>query len=144
MGQFAVEEVMRRIREEIKDKGMCIDELGYIRPYHSRMMERLKTYGELIIFGAGEYGKTTAEDLEKCGISTVRCICDNNKQLAGKEIRGHKVLSPEDAFEAYPDAGFIITPREYENEILAQLIHMGVKIENAVIFNLVTAGLEDY
>lgn len=142
MEQFAVEDVMKRIRGEIRDKGLCIDELSYISPYHNRMMKRLKLCKELIIFGVGKYGQLTLEDLEQHGISTVKCICDNNKKVIGKKIRGYGVLSPEDAFANYPNASFVITPSEYENEILAQLIHMGVKIENAIIFNVKITGLE--
>lgn len=143
MEQFAVEEVMNRIRREIRDKGLRVDELSYISPYHNRMMKRLKLCSELVIFGAGEYGKTTLEDLERYGISTVKCVCDNDKHAAGREMRGYKVLSPEEALETYPNACFVITPMGYENEILIQLVHMGVKIENAVVFNLRITGLED-
>ena len=41
----------------------------------------------------------------------------------------------------YPDACFVITPKDYENEILRQLVHMGVDVENIVIFNIKNTGL---
>ena len=142
MEQFAVEQVMDRIRKEIEDKGMCTDELSYISPYHNKMIKKLKTYRELIIFGAGGYGKILLEDLEQHGISTVKCICDNGAKVIGKEIEGYKVMAPAEAMKAYPDACFVITPKGYENEILSQLIRLGVKVENILIFNLKLTGLE--
>lgn len=142
MGKFFVEEVMETIRAEIKDKGLSVDELSYISPYHNKMIKQLKTYKELIIFGAGEYGKIIVEDLEQHGIFTIQCICDNNTKAIGKEIGGYKVLSPEDALKAYKNACFVITPKGYENEMLSQLIHMGVAFEHILFFNVKYTGLE--
>lgn len=142
MQNFLVEEVMGDIRAEIRNKGLSIDELSYIRPYHNKIMKKLKTYNELIIFGAGEYGRIIVEDLEQHGISTIQCICDNNPKALGKEIGGYKVLTPESALQAYKDACFVITPKGYENEILSQLIFMGVTIEHIVFFNVKYTGLE--
>ncbi len=142
MQNFSVEEVMDNIRVEIRDKGLNIDELSYISPYHNKMIKKLKSYNELIIFGAGEYGRIIVEDLEQHGISTIQCICDNNPKVIEKEMWGYKVLTPESALLAYKDACFVITPKEYENEILSQLIHMGVTIEHILFFNVKYTGLE--
>ena len=142
MEQFAVEQVMDSIRKEIKDKGLCTDELSYISPYHNKMIKKLKACHELIIFGAGVYGKILIEDLKQHGISTIKCICDNDTKVIGKEIEGYEVILPEEAMKAYPDACFVITPKGYENEILSQLFHLGVKIENILIFNFKLTGLE--
>lgn len=142
MEEFRVEEVLKDIRKKIEEKGSCTDELSYITSYHNRVVRKLKTYNELIIFGAGTYGEVVLEDLEQHGISTVKCFCDNNKKVIGQKIVNYSILSLDDAQKKYPEACFVITPKWYENEILSQLIHKGISIDNIILFNVELARLE--
>lgn len=142
MKEFKVEEVMNTIRKEIKEKGACTDELSYITTYHNKLIKQLKTKKELVIFGAGMYGKSILDDLEQHGIMTIKCFCDNNTKSIGKKIGDYEVLAPQEAWKKYPEACFIITPKLFKNEILIQLIQMGISIDNILTFNVQLAGME--
>ena len=72
---------------------------------------------------------------------TVQCFCDNNSMVWDKVVCGKKVFSPQEAVSRYPDACFVITPKDYENEILRQMVCLGVDIENILIFNIKNTGL---
>lgn len=142
MEQFNVEKVMHSLQREIREKGLCTEELSHVTSYHNKLIKKLRLREELVIFGAGTFGKRVVEDLKQHGISGIQCFCDNSAKVIGKRIGEFEVLSPEKAWKSYPDACFVITTKWYENEILSQLIHMGVSIDNILTFNLKLAGLE--
>ena len=137
---FNTEEVMNAIRKKISDEGKQIDELGFISPYHNKMVKKCLERKQLVRFGAGVYGELFLSDLLNHKADNICCLCDNKQ--AGRTILGYDVLSPSDAHEKYPDATFVITPRLYENEILAQLDEMGIKVSNILILTMLETGLE--
>lgn len=139
MEKFDVEKVMENIRTEIAQKQLNSGMLSFTTPYYRKMIAYLKSQSEIVIFGAGKYGKTIVEDLRQQGMDTIKCFCDN--KAATEPINGIKVLLPKDAVRLYPNACYVIASKFYENEILSQLIHMGVEIDNIRIFNLYSAGL---
>jgi FlaA1/EpsC-like NDP-sugar epimerase len=140
---FNVEETMQKIREDIKNDGVKVDDLSYVTNYHARILKMIRQKEELVIFGSGLYGKVLLNDLDKAGISEVKCFCDNNKDNVGKQIGNLDILSPQEAYSKYPKACFVVTPKEYENEILRQLIGMGVSVDNIILFNAETARMVD-
>jgi FlaA1/EpsC-like NDP-sugar epimerase len=143
MGTFNVEETMKKIREDIKNDGVKVDDLNFVPNYHSRVMKMIMQKEELVIFGSGIYGKVLLNDLDKAGISGVKCFCDNNKDNVGRQIGNFDILSPQEAYSKYSKACFVVTPKEYENEILRQLVGMGVSVDNIIFFNAETARLVD-
>lgn len=139
MEKFRTQDVMEQIRKEITDKGLNYSQLNYITPYHNKLIERIKTKEDIIIFGAGVYGTKVLDDLLNHKIDTIRCFCDNKN--AGSKIEGYEVLSVARSKELYPDGTYVVTPKWYENEIVEQLIDMGISIKNIIIFTVEETGL---
>ena len=141
MAEFTTQQVMKEIQEELSKTMPHLGDLYFTTFYYRKLIRLLKEQKELVLFGAGKYGIAILAALKREGISNVRCFCDNNEKALGKTVDGLPVISPEDALEQYPDACFVITPKDYENEILRQLVRMGVDIESIVIFNIKNTGL---
>ena len=141
MGEFNTQQVMEEIRKKISEAQPCLGDLYFTTFYYRKLIRMLKKPTELVLFGAGRYGEIVLSALRGEGIGTVRCFCDNNDKAIGKAIAGLDVLSPQNALKSYPNACFVITPKDYENEILRQLVSMNVNIENIVVFNIKNTGL---
>ncbi len=137
---FNTEETMKEIHEKIRRSGCCNDELGFISPYHNKIIRNCLGREQLVIFGAGVYGELILKDLLDHKANNICCFCDNKQ--AGTALLGYDVLTPAEAFEKYPQATFVITPRLYENEILWQLDDIGVRATNIIIVNMLETGLE--
>lgn len=139
---FNAEETVKKIKEEIKKQGFQLDELSFIPNYHKRVVNMIRKKGQAVIFGAGNMGRSVEDDLEKSGVE-VMCFCDNNENYIGNITDGKEVMRPDDAYKKHPKACFVITPRGYENEILKQLINIGVSVEDIIMFSAELAGLAD-
>lgn len=141
MGQFNTEKVMEEIRGEILENHLRTSDLSFTTRYYRKLVRMLEEREHLILFGAGKYGETIQMALMQEGIGTIRCFCDNSVQAAGSFFCGLEILPLQEAFLKYPDACFVITPKDYDNEILRQLVHAGVCIDNIVIFNTQNTGM---
>lgn len=141
MEDFSTEKIMAEIRGEILEGHLHISDLSFTTFYYRKLIRMLKNQEELVLFGAGRYGELILKVLIQEGIQTVRCFCDNSMQVIGRCVYGMKVLSLQDAFQKYRDACFVITPQDYENEIMRQLVHTGVDVEKIVIFNIKNTGM---
>jgi S-adenosylhomocysteine hydrolase len=139
---FNVEETVNKIKDEIKAQGYEVDELSFIPDYHRRVVNMVRKKGKTVLFGAGNFGRSIADDLENAGIEVI-CFCDNNENNIGNIVDGREVMRPAEAYKKYPEACFVVTPRGYENEILRQLVSMGVPVGNIITFNAELAGLAD-
>ncbi|MGN0156768.1 MAG: hypothetical protein ACI39N_05925 [Lachnospiraceae bacterium] len=140
-GMFNTELVMEELRQEIQRKETYKEPLSYMTNYYIRSIKKLKQESKLVIFGCGVYGRALYNDMMSAGVSNIQCFCDNNKNISGTEYKGCKVYLPQEAFEKYPDACFVITPIGYENEILSQLIDMGISNKKIFIMNMLLTGL---
>lgn len=141
MREFNTQQAMEEIYEEIAKEKPCMSDLYFTTFYYRKLIKLLRKSPQLVLFGAGKYGEAILAALKREGIDTVQCFCDNNGKAVGSMVDGLKIISPQDAVEQYPEACFVITPKDYENEILRQLVHMGVDIENIVVFNIKNTGL---
>lgn len=141
MVEFDTQQVMEEIHKKISEARPCLSDLYFTTFYYRKLIKMLKKPTDLVLFGAGRYGEIVLSALRGEGISSIRCFCDNSAKAVGNITDGLEVLSPQDAVKRYPNACFVITPKDYENEILRQLVHMNVDIENIVIFNIKNTGL---
>lgn len=141
MEEFRTECAMEHIHREIAAGSSCLSELSFMTFYYRKLVQMLKVPNQLVLFGAGKYGEIILDALKQEGIYSVQCFCDNSEKAIGRFVRGVEILSPQEALKRYPEACFIITPKDYENEILRQLVHMGVEIDNIVIFNIKNTGM---
>lgn len=141
MEEFRTECVMKKIRKQISTAPICLSKLSFTTFYYRKLIHMLKASEQIVLFGAGRYGEAVFDMLRQESIDSVQCFCDNSDKVIGNLVCGVKILSPQEAFKRYPNACFIITPKDYENEILRQLVHMGVEIDNIVIFNIKNTGM---
>lgn len=110
--------------------------------YCMSRVNEYKSREQLIIFGAGTYGIKLCNFLFSCGCKEkIVAFCDNNVDKYGKEIEGVPILSAEDAKKKFPNATFIITPKGAENEIIRQLVHLGINIDNISVFIFLLAAI---
>lgn len=71
-----------------------------------------KYSGNLILYGAGRRGVVAAYCLKKLGVEFV-CFCDSDVKKHGMQVSGHRVISPEELKEKYPDSPVLITTNHY-------------------------------
>lgn len=91
-----------------------------------------------VLFGAGGYGITYLEELQKVGIK-IDYFCDNNQEKWGKEIQNIQVISPEKLVEISKKQIInIIISSAYEEEIYKQLesANINIRIYRGLIFDL--------
>lgn len=98
----------------------------------TQIIDTCRNFEHVIIFGMGMVGKSAWEILDESGIK-VTCFCDNSAQNC-REVYGCKVLLPEEAVRAYPDAAYIISIIKYRAEVLDQLLELGISEKNILHF----------
>lgn len=96
--------------------------------------ERVRNQKEIIIVGAGSYGKKLYEILKRNGIENVLCFADNSSGNYVNGVYDKKVISIEDAVRKYKDAYYIVTPKYYFMEIIRQLNLSGISINQVDCF----------
>lgn len=90
---------------------------------HKIVLNNLKTYNEIIIYGAGNNGIFAADYLKSCGIS-VNAFVDADIRKQGTVIRNIKCLGVEDVF---PQDGtcLIISPLSENKALVKKMKQLG-------------------
>lgn len=141
---FGVENVISDIKEKVSISGISVAQQHLASTYYEKMMDEFKKQNEIVIVGSGIYGLRLYEMLEAEGISlAVKCFCDNSRERQELKIHNLSILSVEDAVLKYSYAYYIITPKKYENELLRQLVHLGILVDNIAIYTFMHTGLVD-
>ncbi len=141
---FEIKNVIRGIKEEIVLSGASVTKQYLASSYYEKMMDEFKRQNQIVIVGSGVYGVRLYEMLEAESVSSaVKCFCDNSRERQELKIRNLPVLSVEEAVLKYPEAYYVITPRKYENELLRQLIHLGLSVDNTAVYIFAHTGLVD-
>lgn len=76
---------------------------------------------KIILFGAGEVGKSISELLKYSGEDVIECFCDNNSALWNKQIDGKMICSYKECKEK--NNKFVIASTQYVDEIEQQLMN---------------------
>ena len=141
---FQIESIISGIKQDIASQNISIAKQYLASSYYERMMAEFKQQEEIIIVGSGVYGLRLFEMLEAEGKSSaVKCFCDNSRERQELRIRNLEVLPVREAVLGYPDAYYIITPKKYENELLRQLVHLGISVDHISIYIFMHTGLVD-
>ena len=83
--------------------------------YEGNLLEKVDSYHEIIIFGAGIGGRQTLELLRAHNEEgRVRAFCDNNEMKTGACYLGLPVMSSEEMTGRWPDALVIISSTAYD------------------------------
>lgn len=135
---FCIEEIVQNIIEEVNSKKSD----PFLTPYYFKFIEQLKQFHEIVIVGAGFYGRNLYKILEQNHVHTVKCFADNAYERFENGIYGNTVLALQDAVRQNSDAYFIITPRYHYMELIRQLLQLGVNAERIDCFIVSDTGLE--
>ncbi len=136
--------IVNDIRAQICEAHITVAEQYLASPYYEKTMGQLKNADSIVIVGAGVYGRRLYEMLEAEEISDkVAAVCDNSKEMQQGTSFSKVVLSVEEAVRLHPNSTFVITPRFYENELLQQLVGLGVDVTNILIWTFAYTGLID-
>ncbi len=84
---------------------------------------------KVILFGAGINGRIFYEFLKHCGYNA-DSFCDNDKAKHGMSYCGLPVISPDELINQYTEVYVIITIQNHAQEVMQQLIEMGVPAGN--------------
>lgn len=142
--EFHIEDTITLIKKEITNSNIPAAKQYLASPYYEKMMSEFKNQNEIIIVGSGVYGIRLFEMFEAEGISAaVKCFGDNSRERQELKIQDLDVLPVEEAVLRYPHAYYIITPKKYENELLRQLVHLGISVDKIAIYIFIYTGLVD-
>lgn len=139
---FSAVDVVNSIKKEIETEKLSIRSQYLAEDYYEHRMEEYRKQDQLVIFGAGNYGRLLYKMMCLEGFHSVQCFCDNTPAIQQQQLADLDILAPEEAVRRYPDAMYVITPKGYENEIVRQLVHYGVDIGQISIFVMALSGLE--
>lgn len=84
-----------------------------------KIIEYLKNFDEIIIFGAGQSGEWVLELLKQNYITPV-CFCDNSPMKQNRFLCGLKVMSFDAAIELYPNAAICVASM-WSEDIMKQI-----------------------
>lgn len=116
-------------KQKIKDTLNNINNLTYLE----YLNKELKKYKYICVFGAGNIGKGTVEELQKHGIN-VDFLCDNDKSKVGNLYNGKPCISLDELIEKKDETVVIISTRYYK-EIYNQLIRLGINNIKRIFVN---------
>lgn len=133
--------IVSQIRGDIQKK-MGEAQQGAVPPAEKRVQktsykgiaERARDKEEIIIVGAGSYGKKLYEIFKENGIESVQCFADNSSANYVNGVYDKRVISIQEAVEKHKNAYFIVTPKYYFMEIIRQLHLLGVPIDQIDCF----------
>lgn len=141
---FQIQNIIAEIKENIASQNISVTKQYLASSYYERMMAEFKEQKEIVIVGSGVYGLRLYEMLEvEKASSAIKCFCDNSNERQELQIKNLDVLSVREAVLYHPDAYYIITPKKYENELLRQLIHLGITVDRIAIYIFMHTGLVD-
>lgn len=120
----------RRIYDTLQENAydVFLDEYAVLAPKIEKLHILLNYIGnrEIVIYGCGNYGKYTHILLEMHKPGQIRAFCDNNKRIWNTGVQGVKVIDPEKAVLAYPDAIYVTANLRDWDGIYGQLLTLGI------------------
>lgn len=119
---------------EVQQKSENSVEMHKKKIDYQGIAERVRNQKEIIIVGAGSYGKKLYEILKINGIDNVLCFADNSLGNFVNGVYDKKVISIEDAVKKYRNAYYVVTPKYYFMELIRQINLSGIPINQIDCF----------
>lgn len=113
---------------------------NYLRKVYEERLQKLRECfykigdKEIVIFGAGKYGKFFHALSENRYPGKVVAYCDNRTDLAGTLLQGVTIVEPLQAVTLFYGAVFVITVSKDMEGAYEQLLQLGMKAGNIVNF----------
>lgn len=117
-----IEEFVQRLRQKdckVQENRMAI-------------LNNAKSAG-VVVFGAGRRGAKAIQFLEQEGISQI-VIMDNNVSISGTKLLGYPVDLPKAVIEKYPQACYVVANKAHSNQMVQQLLEMGMERQKIHVF----------
>lgn len=122
--EFA-DRMIRELRDDY-DKGYVREQDFSVEDWRTLLYYiKLGVDRNIVIFGAGVYGKRNLHKLKELHIP-VRCFCDNEKTKWGTYVENYKVESMDNIQKEYENLLFLIPDRPYKKEMEKQLEAAGI------------------
>ena len=133
---------VKEIVENIRTQTMKERDDPFLTSYYYAFIERMMKADQIIIVGAGNYGRSLYKILEQNNIHTVIRFADNSCDQYESGVYGKKVLAIADAAEQNRNAYFVVTPQYYIMELIRQLSELCVSLEQIDCFIVANTGME--
>lgn len=139
-----IENIIDKIKADINASNLSVTEQYLLTPYYKRCIDEYSNYSKIVLVGAGNYGRRLYEMLELEHIEkSVVSFADNSSLRQGTMWNGLRSISVNEAVKEFPDAYYVITPKDYGVEIFRQLLGMGIMPDKITIFNFANSGMID-
>lgn len=141
MMNIKVEDIMDTIIKDMDNTSVAQKYLA--TSYYIKQIKKYASFHDIVIFGASETGRQLYFMLKKENITFVRAYCDNDDGKQGIIMDGIQIMHPRDAVRKYPDAVFIIISMSYADEMMNQLVLLGVPATHISFFDIHQSGIGD-
>ena len=141
MMNIKVEDIMDTITKDMDSTSIAQKYLA--ASYYIKQIKKYASFHDIVIFGASEIGRQLYFMLKKENITFVRAYCDNDDGKQGIIMDGIQIMNPNDAVRKYPDAVFIIISMLYADEMMNQLVLLGVPATHISFFDIHHSGIGD-
>lgn len=94
--------------------------------YQKHVAEKLRNKKNIVIIGAGDYGRKLFVTLKKYQLDNICSFADNDSTKYNTKMFGKMIMSVENAVQQYPDADFVIANALYYMDIMRQLVNIGI------------------
>ncbi len=91
---------------------------------------------QLVIFCTGKAAKFALCLFRMNQLENIVALCDNNQKKWGTTYYGHKIVSPKEAVNQYPDAHYVIAKLYDCEEIVNQLSENGISGDQISVYRL--------
>lgn len=101
--------------------------------YHKLFM-KIEQNTNIVLFGYSEIGCMLCDEIEKKYPQRIRAFCDNDKKKQELTYKTYTVINAERLKERYSNALVVVTSQNYSEAIKKQLLELGFKEEQLVIY----------
>ncbi len=141
MRNMNVEDIMDTIMKKMDNASVAQKYLA--TSYYVKQIQKYVAFNDIVIFGASETGRQLHFMLKKENITYVRAYCDNDDGKQGIIMDGIQILGPHKAVRTYPNAVFIVTSILYADEMMNQLVLLGMPVTHISFFDIQQSGIGD-
>lgn len=112
---------------------------GELYESNRRRKEKIENFLEMsgdkqiVVIGSGIRGKNLCKSNPNI-ISRVACFADNSPAKIGTKMSGISIMSPQEAYNSYPDAYYFVAIKEGCDEVISQLKEIGISEDRIVDF----------
>lgn len=122
------------LEKDIYEKMYRFASIGYGSEKMSEIINKCLEMNKIVIVGYSDHGMFIRNALLKYGIKAELLFCDNNPKKRKLCLIDGEIYSPEQIAKEYKGAIWINAVQEHRNQIIEQLIGLGVPHESIVNF----------